>query len=427
MVLGDIYFTSRYEIFGDIPLRENLTEAEKVIKRWMALNISDAAKESLWFAVQNLSWTSRGVNALRTSVSQARQVASQGIRSIYQPQSIRRLDQLESEGRCQDNIRHGVSTLPHAGRGAFATRSLKAGEKVSGSPLLHIPNLIFTNMYARKRTLDGKWARNKTEIVGRQILVNYCWGHVDSRVILCPYGAGVNFINHNQTKVNVKIQWAPNGIISHNDSWLTLSPAEMYKYDVSLAFDYIALQDIEVGDELFLDYGSPWENAWNKHKERWLQNKPSEWNEYAPAEVWNRKFGRSPLRTAAEQQHEPYPEHILIRCKKKLSRKTYIDEIRGGNSTQLFQISDKGVPCRILKRYHDESLAGEFVYDVELKLKNSEGSHYSKMRQGVPRNAIQFVDVPYSTDIHLEDAFRFSPQIPDEILPDAWRESIHQE
>jgi hypothetical protein len=41
--------------------------------------------------------------------------------------------------------------------------------------------------------------------------------------------------------------------------------------------------------------------------------------------------------------------------------------------------------------------------------------------QNVPRNAILFVDAPYSSDMFLAGAFRHSIGIPDEIFPSAWR------
>jgi hypothetical protein len=45
-------------------------------------------------------------------------------------------------------------------------------------------------------------------------------------------------------------------------------------------------------------------------------------------------------------------------------------------------------------------------------------------RVGVARQSISFVDLPYSTDIHLVKAFRHPLGIPEEIMPDAWKNSI---
>jgi hypothetical protein len=39
---------------------------------------------------------------------------------------------------------------------------------------------------------------------------------------------------------------------------------------------------------------------------------------------------------------------------------------------------------------------------------------------GVPRSAIRFMDKYYTTDQHLENAFRHEIQIPDEYFPSQW-------
>ena len=85
---------------------------------------------------------------------------------------------------------------------------------------------------------------------------------------------GVNYINHNQTQVNVNLQWAPNGILNQDDAWLHKSPHDMeYEYKLHLAMDYVATCDIHDGEELFLDYGKEWEEAWQEHLADWEPTK----------------------------------------------------------------------------------------------------------------------------------------------------------
>jgi hypothetical protein len=45
---------------------------------------------------------------------------------------------LKEHGRCQDHIRPGLSAIPHAGRGAFASRDLEKGTIVAHAPLIHV-------------------------------------------------------------------------------------------------------------------------------------------------------------------------------------------------------------------------------------------------------------------------------------------------
>lgn len=123
--------------------------------------------------------------------------------------------ELEVHGKCLDNIRYGKSNIPHAGRGAFATRSIRSesvifimellcllylfnmtfavsyteGGLVAPAPLLHIPDRDILTMYAEK--LDdrtGEEYRDISKPIGHQLLVNYCFGHKASSILLCPYG-----------------------------------------------------------------------------------------------------------------------------------------------------------------------------------------------------------------------------------------------
>jgi hypothetical protein len=51
---------------------------------------------------------------------------------------------------------------------------------------------------------------------GYRVLVNYCYGNKNSEMLLCLYGNGVNYINHNQTQANMKIRGAQDFDIVHN-------------------------------------------------------------------------------------------------------------------------------------------------------------------------------------------------------------------
>jgi hypothetical protein len=77
---------------------------------------------------------------------------------------------------------------------------------------------------------------DREDLVGYQIMMHYCWKHDESTLYLCPYGAGVNYVNHgssddndNDTKTtaNVRLQWAADGVMGHNASWLNKPPAAM--------------------------------------------------------------------------------------------------------------------------------------------------------------------------------------------------------
>jgi hypothetical protein len=66
---------------------------------------------------------------------------------------------------------------------------------------------------------------------------------------------------------------------------------------------------------------------------------------------------------------------------------------------------------------------GDLVYNVEVTKDDGWWRYEEEIhhRNGVPRDAIRFWDLPYTSDLHLGNAFRHEIGIPDSILPQAWR------
>jgi hypothetical protein len=369
--------------------------------------------------------------------------------SLYQPYAVRSEEYLQQYGKCFDHIKPGRSTMVQAGRGAFAMRPLAKDTIISGSPLLHLPYAKVMRMHPfsvnastgeKQRLEDDDDKRNTTnsnttttrqQQQQQQLVVNYCFGHAQSTLLLCPYGAGVNYINHNQTLANVRVQWSQHGLTSHNDSWFNMTPSQMeWLYKPQLALDYIALRDIEEGEELFLDYGNEFEAAWQHHVATW---KPVEHAaSYASAHDFNIRMADTPLRTEQEQEMDPYPDHLQIRCHSILITDPYqwkysIPDIN--SAEDFWSLDDKGYPCRIVQRLYENGSVNQY-YNVVIVVDESsttkdDGSTTvatpEVSRNRVPRHAISFSDKPYTTDMHLPNAFRFPMMIPDDIFPDAWR------
>jgi hypothetical protein len=383
------------------------------------MELNETIATDLWNIVDSVPWESRTSNALPHTYAKATQAAKDGIRSLYQPAGQKPLEDIRSQGRCMDNIRHDHSTLPNAGRGAFATRNLYKGQVITGSPLLHIPNREFLTMYEiepNPNNPQGLWIRNLYKKIGHQLMMNYCFGYWETTIMLCPYASGVSYINHNQTMANVKIQWAKDGEISHNATYLEMDPVKlMHDHTIRLAFDYIATKDIAEGEELFLDYGDEWEAAWKEHVAKWVP-KPSD-KHYAPADAWNKKLANAIIRTEEEQELDPYPSNILIRGHSLLRRRNYLEEFI--DLDEQWPLTETGYPCYINDRYVNDK--NQIVYDVEIVVNDDENhDSYTLERFGIPRNALAFVNAQYSTDIHQPGVFRHEIGIPLEMLTKAW-------
>lgn len=70
------------------------------------------------------------------------------------------------------------------------------------------------------------------------------------------------------------------------------------------------------------------------------------------------------------------------------------------------------------------------MYTITLDVKKQVGDMFFSERHeitDVPREAIAFVNLPYSSDIFLKNAFRHEMILPDDLLPKAWMNVINEQ
>lgn len=157
----------------------------------------------------------------------------------------RSVEWIIENGLCVENLLPGPSRLPHAGQGAIAQFPLTKGETIVPAPLLQI---IDRDVLA---TYD-----HRGEKVGTQLLMNYCFGHRDSSILLCPDTNAI-LINHCSTRQkeceprgpNAKVQWA--SWEKDNDRWLQMPLQELgTQRGRGLAINIVATRDIYPGEEV---------------------------------------------------------------------------------------------------------------------------------------------------------------------------------
>ena len=171
-----------------------------------------------------------------------------------------------------DHLEEGKSTLPHAGRGAFTRRFIGKGEVVVPLPLIHVANRSDYDMYDRRLFEEGGIQRDQSKgPVHQQLMLNYCFGHASSTLLLCPYANVASLINHNQTLANAKLQWSAKALRS--PEWMEM-PIELWAHGhfSGLALELVATRDLLPGEEVFFDYSDAWEEAWQDHLYRALQH-----------------------------------------------------------------------------------------------------------------------------------------------------------
>jgi hypothetical protein len=336
---------------------------------------------------------------------------------------IKPLPWLQENGICVDNISVQSSTLPGVGRGAFAKRRIEKGEIIVSSPVIHFDRSQ-TEIVKQFQNEDG--GLEYTEHVEQhQLLLNYCYGHPNSTVLMLPYAPGVNFINHH-SEPNAILDWSESPLMDENILDLTASDA-LEEHNGRLIVDYVALRDIEAGEELFMDYGRDWEKAWEMHVETWESPKDSE--NYSSAAEYKQTHPDELIRTVDEQKENPYPENIVTACM-YLDTSEELDEDEYDAEAEVeavYWTSENEYclrPCKIVERQVVKDKAFYTVVVEEITNKFSpEYCDLSHERQNVlrtPARAITLVDKEYTTDQHLKTSFRHEIGVPEDLYPEDW-------
>jgi hypothetical protein len=422
---GQSYFMTR-NAYREVPVKEHFRTANTLSKKFQNLrrkvfrsededeSDDDAIQSSLWQLARDIVRTvkrrkhwRRLLNALPENVTYLEAVMQDGgaFRKHYN-ESIRSLDWLEEHGQCMDNIKDGISPIPNAGRGAFANRFIPKGGLVAPSPLIQLPYRRILVMYDGVENEEGKLERVPSKRIHNQLLLNYCFGHADTTMLFCPYGLMTALINHGYgEKANTKIQWSQS--MRHLE-WRNQTIKSFEKeFHSGLSFDFVATRDIREDEEILIDYGDEWEAAWQRHMRSFIPQRPG----YMPAFELN---NHADLQILTMEEYDYDFEGIHTYCW------NFYLELGGLKPLP----DDKEVeysPCRVIKRNHNDSYVAE-LWDVELSdFERVKGHNVVGIMWNVPRDAFYFMDSPYTRDHHQTWSFRHAMGIPDEMLPEIWK------
>ena len=324
---GVNWFRSREEKFGLIPHQKNYIFAERFLLRWHRIankliatkkssSNSDEVKEDLWHMIRSWPWKSRSLAALPTSLEGVSIAKEIGLKGAELEGSVRSPEWLRKYGKCIDNIEVKLLPIHIVGRGAFVKRFIQKGNVIAPAPLLHIPYKDTLLMYNSDSGKTPSSDNNRTtDIIGEQLLLNYCFGHKHSTILLCPYSNGVPYINHNHQSPNARIVW-PERPLVQNSTWLdqNIDYIDEHLSSVAFEFDIVAIRDLQPGEEVLIDYGQEWEEAWNEHVSNWVPE-----TYHVDSSMFNCIDDKScmstpPIRTKEEQLDEPYPENLSLFC-----------------------------------------------------------------------------------------------------------------
>jgi hypothetical protein len=179
--------------------------------------------------------------------------------TLPQENSIYTLNELAMKGVCLTDVYVDLSKINGAHYGLFAAKKFLAGELITVSPVLPVPMSIVS------------------ESIDASVWMNYVLTAVNASIGLHPLGY-IGMINHGPSYhdtyphiANIQLQWfdwqvyagKDCGIDSIHSILSSTSQHEVLSCRFTLDIAAYAIRDIEVDEELLMDYGIEWVEAWN--------------------------------------------------------------------------------------------------------------------------------------------------------------------
>jgi len=339
---------------------------------------------------------------------------------------------IKANGRCLDNIYPSVSSIPQAGQGAFATRNIPKGQVIVPIPLtLVVVNRNVLNLY-KHEYISGQ-LKSIGDAYSKQLLVNYCFsdGRGRSSMLLCGQSTNANLINHCSARLEKNVgqcnpSKGPNAILR----WATdFDPdtLDWLKQDIrtindrvvqekrGLTLEVVALRTIQRNEEIMIDYGPSWEEAWKEHVAKWRPPTNA---------AYTHDDGSSDTRFVPVSDMNLDKEKYLLTKADLAAGRTYPHKnVRIG-----CYVTNTYHPCNILTKSNDGWYT-VLIYPFQNANQDALGK---SQRYTWPFNKedaistlqsrdIKFFAGPYSSDHYLEGVFRHHIGVPDEIWPEHWR------
>ena len=165
--------------------------------------------------------------------------------------------------------------------------------------------------------------------------------------------------------------------------------------------EVVATRDIERGEEVYIDYGDRWQEAWEEHVENWRP--PAEDSRFfSYTSVTEMNNNRPKVRTDEELRRNPYPDNVEILCSKSEKHEF--------------------VPCSVVARDCEEEDEDDCSYFIRSKRYNSRGIPIMGTSKPVEvsRESIMFGFKKYSTDQNMPGTFRHPIGVPEGMWPEHW-------
>lgn len=415
---GENYFHEREHKFGTIfPTEDDYDEADEILKVFVEENhlvkdnITDRNREAWKNIITDLQQNEtkkRVVFALPNDVENVTDAADVGTARFSIPNFTRTIEWLDEHGACLDNLRVGQSSIPYAGKGAFATRPIFQNDVIAPLPLVPIERFQLHINATEYEDEDGEF-----EFISYshdQLLMNYCIGHQNSSLLFFPYSSIIHYINHS-SKPNAKLRWANSKIGQKN-----VFERDIGDVKAGLTMELVALRDIKLGEEVTIYYGKNWVHRWKQHVLEWNVTMEQRHNPKRIIKELN-KENNKPFRTLSEQVENPYPPCIRTACYSNT-------QVSGNYEYGRINSVESLLFCDVVERFraHDRYW---YIAKMEESQIIEDEIEDDALVFDIPHDAIVFVPDTYCTDINVINSFRHEIEVPEDLeWPNEWLDGI---
>ena len=183
----------------NLPMRDHYQEARLALKKfWTALVQEFGSKEEIPTDLQfdpAPDMSRQLAHLMPRNVAQLKRIMEKSAgdiagdvfdRAIAEEllTESRTVDWVRENGMCVEHLIPGKSSIKQAGQGGFAQHRIREGELVVPAPSLHVTDRRALTIFDD----DGNPH-------GTQILLNYCFGHKDTSLLICPDTNAI-LVNH---------------------------------------------------------------------------------------------------------------------------------------------------------------------------------------------------------------------------------------
>jgi hypothetical protein len=211
--------------------------------------------------------------------------------------------------------------------------------------------------------------------------------------------------------------------------WKT-SPVDTWgnMFHNGLSFDFVSLQDITEGEEIFIDYGPEWEAAWQEHVAKY--DPPQK--DYIPAFELNE---RKDLKIRTNSEGPSYEnDGLRLFCRHEVLVEAGYSQFGEHPDAYDDQGESKLYHCRATERFDDQTYGVEILSRDQDKNGDEEEEEeedddeskavYNLVPSRLSRDVFFFKDDHYKRDHCQPWSFRHAMMISDDTFPAAWKNAV---